>query len=140
MHTVDELAGLRGFLTSLEAPHTVYTRQGVDVKPREIEILKLEIAYLDRILKSSKSQTTWGTNVTRDEQLHSEMEALTREMVAGGKALKAKDLSPAEREPIYEQMKQSADERARLHKRLGSSIWDQVPFLASSGRTVLHLL
>jgi len=59
--------------------------------------------------------------VTREEQLHSEMEALTREMVAGGKALKAKDLSSAERDAIYEQMKQSAAERARLHKRLSNS-------------------
>jgi len=55
---VDELAGLRAFLTSLEAPQTVYTRQGMDVKPREIEIMQLEIAYLDRVLKNSKSQTT----------------------------------------------------------------------------------
>ena len=59
--------------------------------------------------------------MTREEQLHSEMEALTREMVAGGKALKAKDLSPTERETIYEQMKQAAAERARLHKSLGNS-------------------
>lgn len=46
----DELAGLRKFLAALEDPRTEYRRNGVDIKPREIEILKREIAHLESIV------------------------------------------------------------------------------------------
>jgi hypothetical protein len=46
----DELAGLRGFLAALESPATEYKRNGIDIKPREIEILKREIAHLEAVL------------------------------------------------------------------------------------------
>jgi hypothetical protein len=49
--TSDELAGLRTFLTALEDPATVYTRDRIDIKPREIEVLKREIAHLEAVLK-----------------------------------------------------------------------------------------
>jgi hypothetical protein len=46
----DELAGLRLFLEALESPTTTYTRGGVDIKPREVEVLRKEIAYLGQCL------------------------------------------------------------------------------------------
>ena len=46
----DELAGLREFLATLERPGTSYRRNGLDIKTREIEILKREIAHLDAVL------------------------------------------------------------------------------------------
>jgi hypothetical protein len=48
--TRDELVGLRQFLAALESESTSYTRNGADIKPREIEILKKEIAYLEKCL------------------------------------------------------------------------------------------
>lgn len=46
----NELAGLRTFLAALEDPNTEYRRGGVDIKAREIEILKREIAYLEAVI------------------------------------------------------------------------------------------
>jgi polyhydroxyalkanoate synthesis regulator phasin len=53
--TKDELGGLRGFLAALESNETVYRRNGVDIKPREIEVLKREIAHLESVLERAKS-------------------------------------------------------------------------------------
>lgn len=50
----DELAGLRTFLAALEDPKTEYRRNGVDIKPREIEILRREIAHLESVLARGK--------------------------------------------------------------------------------------
>ena len=50
----DELAGLRQFLAALESPSTQYRKDGVDIKPREIEILKREIAHLDKVIARMK--------------------------------------------------------------------------------------
>jgi hypothetical protein len=46
----DELAGLKAFLKALESPHTALRRSGKDIKPREIAILKREIAHLKYLL------------------------------------------------------------------------------------------
>ena len=46
----DDLAGLRQFLAALESPSTEYRRGGKDIKAKEIEILKREIAHLEAVL------------------------------------------------------------------------------------------
>jgi hypothetical protein len=46
----DELAGLKAFLKALESPYTQLRRSGKDIKPREIAILKREIAHLKSLL------------------------------------------------------------------------------------------
>ncbi len=52
----DELAGLRRFLERLESPETRLFRNQIDVTDSEINILKREIAYLDRIFASMRSK------------------------------------------------------------------------------------
>jgi hypothetical protein len=47
----DELAGLRGFLAALEDPASEYRRNGVDIKPREIGVVKREVAHLAAVLE-----------------------------------------------------------------------------------------
>ena len=46
----DELAWLRGFLNRLESKELRLTRSGVDVSQDEIEVLKREIAHLERVM------------------------------------------------------------------------------------------
>src|ERR1700733_1237323 len=50
MTVKDQLAALRRFLEALESS-TEYRRNGVDLKPRLIEIFKREIAYLETVLR-----------------------------------------------------------------------------------------
>ncbi len=52
----DELAGLRRFLERLESPETSLFRNQIDVTESEINILKREIAYLDRIFATMRSK------------------------------------------------------------------------------------
>ena len=51
----DELVGLRRFLERMESPGTTLFRNHIDVTDSEINILKREIAYLDRIFASIRS-------------------------------------------------------------------------------------
>ena len=51
----DELVGLRRFLERLESPETTLFRNHIDVTESEINILKREIPYLDRIFASIRS-------------------------------------------------------------------------------------
>lgn len=52
----DELAGLRSFLAALEDPAVEYRRNGQDIKPREIDVVKREIAHLEDVLKRLKGE------------------------------------------------------------------------------------
>lgn len=53
---VEELAGLRRFLGRLESVETSVYRNNIDVTESEINILKREIAYLDRVISSIRSR------------------------------------------------------------------------------------
>jgi hypothetical protein len=53
---VEELVGLHRFLERLESADTNVYRNNIDVTESEINILKREIAYLDRLLASIKSK------------------------------------------------------------------------------------
>jgi ribosomal protein L29 len=54
MDTKDELAGLRQFLKTLESPGTIYQHNGQDVKAKEIDILKREIARLETVIAQGR--------------------------------------------------------------------------------------
>jgi polyhydroxyalkanoate synthesis regulator phasin len=54
-HTTDELDGLREFLNRLESKEFAIRRGPLDVTQKQIDILKREIAHLERILARSKS-------------------------------------------------------------------------------------
>jgi len=54
-HPPDELDGLRRFLDRLESKELAIRRGPLDVSQKEIDILKREIAYLERILARYKS-------------------------------------------------------------------------------------
>jgi polyhydroxyalkanoate synthesis regulator phasin len=54
-HPADELDGLRRFLDRLESKELAIRRGPLDVSQKEIDILKREIAHLERILARSKS-------------------------------------------------------------------------------------
>jgi hypothetical protein len=49
-HPADELDGLRRFLDRLESKELAIRRGPLDVSQKEIDILKREIAHLERIL------------------------------------------------------------------------------------------
>jgi polyhydroxyalkanoate synthesis regulator phasin len=51
----DELDGLRRFLDRLESKELAIRRGPLDVSQKEIDILKREIAHLERILARYKS-------------------------------------------------------------------------------------
>jgi exonuclease VII small subunit len=51
----DELAGLRQFLKRLESGDMKLTVNGLDSTENEIDILKLEIARLERVISRFKS-------------------------------------------------------------------------------------
>jgi hypothetical protein len=52
----EELVGLHRFLERLESADTNVYRNNIDVTETEINILKREIAYLDRLLASIKAK------------------------------------------------------------------------------------
>jgi hypothetical protein len=52
----EELVGLHRFLERLESSDTNVYRNNIDVTETEINILKREIAYLDRLLASIKAK------------------------------------------------------------------------------------
>ena len=54
-HPADELDGLRRFLDRLESKELAIRRGPLDVTQKQIDILKREIAHLERILVRSKS-------------------------------------------------------------------------------------
>ena len=54
-HPADELDGLRRFLDRLESKELAIRRGPLDVSQKEIDILKREIAHLERILARCKS-------------------------------------------------------------------------------------
>jgi hypothetical protein len=51
----DELIGLRRFLERMEWPGTTLFRNHIDVTDSEINVLRREIAYLDRIFACIRS-------------------------------------------------------------------------------------
>ncbi len=55
----EELIGLRRFLERLESAGTTLYRNNIDVTETEINILKREIAYLERLFASMKSQAQY---------------------------------------------------------------------------------
>jgi hypothetical protein len=54
MRPEDDLVGLRQFLALLEAAATSLTNNGQDIKERESNALKREIAYLESVLARAK--------------------------------------------------------------------------------------
>jgi hypothetical protein len=54
VHPVDELAGLRQFLEKLESGYLRLRRNQIDVTKSEVDVLKLEITHLERILGRTK--------------------------------------------------------------------------------------
>ncbi len=55
-HPAEELVGLRRLLERLESAETSLYRNNIDVTESEINILKREIACLDRLFLSMKSK------------------------------------------------------------------------------------
>lgn len=56
LHPADQLAGIRQFLKSLENG-TKIIRGGADVTKAEIGFLKLEIAYLEKVLAAPRASS-----------------------------------------------------------------------------------
>jgi hypothetical protein len=52
----EELVGLRRFLERMESAETSVYRNNIDVTESEINILKHEIAHLDRVIASIRSK------------------------------------------------------------------------------------
>ncbi len=61
----EELVGLHRFLERLESADTNVYRKNIDVTESEINILKREIAHLDRLLASIKSKDNTSQAATR---------------------------------------------------------------------------
>lgn len=81
-HLAEELVGLRRFLERLESADTNLYRNNIDVTESEINILKHEIACLDRLFAGMKSKDNMKEPVKHaDENLVSQMSRPTNHLL-----------------------------------------------------------